>query len=136
MSIIESLRTKFEALIPYMDEKLRRLWAASEAATLGKGGVRIVSFATGLSPKTIRNGIKQLQNPGANLSKITKNSDNPTRIRKPGGGRKKLASSDSTLIQDLEKLIDPATRGAPQSPLQRTSNVLSYYRKLERKTPS
>ncbi len=125
MSIIESLRTKFEALIPYMDEKLRRLWAASEAATLGKGGVRIVSFATGLSPKTIRNGIKQLQNPGANLSKITKNSDNPTRIRKPGGGRKKLASSDSTLIQDLEKLIDPATRGDPQSPLQRTSKSTS-----------
>lgn len=119
MSIIESLRTKFEALIPYMDEKLRRLWAASEAATLGKGGVRIVSFATGLSPKTIRNGIKQLQNPGTNLSEISKNSNTPTRIRKTGGGRKKLASTDSTLIQDLEKLIDPATRGAPQSPLKK-----------------
>ena len=125
MSIIESLRTKFEALIPYMDEKLRRLWAASEAATLGKGGVRIVSFATGLSPKTIRNGIKQLQNPETNLSEISKNSNTLTRIRKTGGGRKKLASTDSTLIQDLEKLIDPATRGTPQSPLLWTSKSTS-----------
>ena len=63
MSIIESLRTKFEALMPYMDEKLRRLWAASEAATLGKGGVRTVSFATGLSPKTILMWNKRATNP-------------------------------------------------------------------------
>ena len=86
MSIIESLRTKFEALMPYMNEKLRRLWAASEAATLGKGGVRKVSFATGLSPKTIRNGIKERQTPGGNLSAIPNNSDSPTRIRKIGEG--------------------------------------------------
>lgn len=125
MSIIESLRTKFEALMPYMDEKLRRLWAASEAATLGKQGVRTVSFATGLSPKTIRNGIKELQTPGSHLSPITNNSDSPTRIRKIGGGRKKLSETDSTLIQDLEKLIDPATRGDPQSPLRWTSKSTS-----------
>ena len=125
MSIIESLRTKFEALMPYVDEKLRRLWAASEAATLGKGGVRTVSFATGLSPKTIRSGIKELQTPWTHLSQTTKNSDNSTRIRKIGGGRKKVSETDSTLIQDLEKLIDPATRGDPQSPLRWTSKSTS-----------
>ena len=125
MSIIKSLRTKFEALMPYMDEKLRRLWAASEAATLGKGGVRTVSFATGLSPKTIRSGIKELQTPWTHLSQTTKNSDNSTRIRNIGGGRKKISETDSTLIQDLEKLIDPATRGDPQSLLRWTSKSTS-----------
>lgn len=125
MSIIESLRTKFEALMPYMDEKLRRLWAASEAATLGKRGVKIVSFATGLSPKTIRNGIKELQTPLADLSQVPKHSDSPKRSRKTGGGRKKLSETDSTLIQDLEKLIDPATRGDPQSLLCWTSKSTS-----------
>ena len=125
MSIIKSLRTKFEALMPYMDEKLRRLWAASEAATLGKGGIRKVSFATGLSPKTIRNGLKELETPLPPLSKITKNSDSRQRIRKTGGGRKKLGETDSTLIQDLERLIDPETRGDPQSPLRWTSKSTS-----------
>ena len=112
--------------MPYMNEKLRRLWAASEAATLGKGGVRTVSFATGLSPKTIRSGIKELQTPWAQLSQITKNSDSPTRIRKIGGGRKKVSETDSTLIQDWEKLIAPATRGDPQSPLRWTSKSTSF----------
>ncbi|MDJ0591091.1 MAG: ISAzo13 family transposase [Pleurocapsa sp. MO_226.B13] len=125
MSIIESLRTKFEALMPYMDEKLRRLWAASEAATLGQRGVKIVAFATGLSPKTIRNGIKELQTPLADLSQVPKNSYSPKRSRKTGGGRKKLSETDSTLIQDLEKLIDPATRGDPQSLLCWTSKSTS-----------
>ncbi len=111
--------------MPYMDEKLRRLWAASEAATLGKGGIRKVSFATGLSPKTIRNGLKELETPLPPLSKITKNSDSRQRIRKTGGGRKKLGETDSTLIQDLERLIDPETRGDPQSPLRWTSKSTS-----------
>lgn len=125
MSIIESLRTKFESLMPYMDEKLRRLWAASEAATLGKKGVKIVSFATGLSPKTIRNGIKELQTPLADLSQAPKKSENPKRSRKNGGGRKKLSETDLTLIEDLEKLIDPSTRGDPQSLLCWTSKSTS-----------
>ena len=96
-----------------MDEKLRRLWAASEAATLGQRGVKIVAFATGLSPKTIRNGIKELQTPLADLSQVPKNSYSPKRSRKTGGGRKKLSETDSTLIQDLEKLIDPANEWRP-----------------------
>ncbi len=59
------------------------------------------------------------------MSQITENSDSPTRIRKIGGGRKKVWETDSTLIQDLEKLIDPATRGDPQSPLRWTSKSTS-----------
>jgi len=54
MSTIENIRTKFEALIPYMDERLRRLWAGSEAVALGDEGIKTVAFATGLSTKTIR----------------------------------------------------------------------------------
>jgi len=61
MSIIEKIRTKFEALIPFMDERLRRLWAGSEAVALGREGIKTVAFATGLSTKTIRRGIEELQ---------------------------------------------------------------------------
>ena len=63
MSAIENVQTKFEALIPYMDERLRRLWAATEAVTLGQGGIKIVATATGLSSKTISKGIKELKVP-------------------------------------------------------------------------
>lgn len=61
MSIVEALRIKFEALAPYMDEKLKRLWAGTEAVVLGSGGVDEVAFATGLSAKTIYKVIRKLR---------------------------------------------------------------------------
>ncbi|NEP27792.1 hypothetical protein [Moorena sp. SIO3I6] len=84
MSIIESLRIKFEALVPYMNEKLRRLWAASEAVALGEDGIELVVFATGIGAKTVKEGIKELQEPLSSVAIVAPS----TRLRKPGGGRK------------------------------------------------
>ncbi|EGJ33424.1 MULTISPECIES: hypothetical protein [Moorena] len=116
MSIIEDIRTKFEALMPYMDEKLRRLWSGVEAVSLGKEGIKTVAFATGLSSKTIKRGIQELQVPivqDDNQNQIISSTKIHRKVRKPGGGRKSLSQNDHTLIQDLEKLIAPATRGDP-----------------------
>ena len=125
MSTIEALRTKFEALIPYLDEKLRRLWAASEAVALGKGGIKTVAFATGLSCNTIRTGIKELQIPFKSNNPVKLGMKITPKVRKPGGGRKKVTETTPSLMEDLDKLIDPATRGDPCSPLRWTSKSTS-----------
>ncbi|NEQ62869.1 MAG: hypothetical protein F6K53_38095 [Moorea sp. SIO4A1] len=121
MSIIESLRIKFEALVPYMNEKLRRLWAASEAVALGENGIELVVFATGIGAKTVSEGIKELQQPLSSVATVAPS----TRIRKPGGGRKSYEQSKPKLLKDLEELIDPITRGDPESPLRWTSKSTS-----------
>jgi len=125
MSIIEEIRTKFEALIPYMDERLRRLWAGTEAVTLGNVGIKTVAFATGLSTKTIIRGIRELQGTLSQKTQEIISSSTTKKIRKPGGGRKNLSAIDPTLIKDLERLIAPATRGDPCSPLLWTSKSTS-----------
>ncbi len=99
MSIIENIRTKFEALIPYMDERLRRLWAGSEAVALEKEGIKIVAFATGLSTKTIRSGIQELQVPLSQKTQGIVSTSMAQKMRKPGGGRKSLLETDPTLIR-------------------------------------
>lgn len=118
--MVEALRTKFEALAPYMDEKLKRLWAGTEAVVLGSGGVDEVAFATGLSAKTIRAGIRELWQPWEETCQKTSR-----RVRRAGGGRKRLVETDSSLIEELEELIDPATCGHPESPLRWTSKSTS-----------
>ena len=120
MSNVEALRTKFEALAPYRDEKLKRLWAGAEAVVLSKGGVDEVAIATGLSAKTIRAGISELKQPWP-----TRPQEKSRRVRGTGGGRKRLVDTDSTLLAELEELIDPATRGHPESPLRWTSKSTS-----------
>jgi len=118
MSIKESLKTKFDSLAPHLNERLTRLWAAAEAIALGRGGISRVSEATGLSPKTIRVGIHELDiEPDTSLKHTRVHS----RIRGLGGGRKRLQDTDPTLIRDLDALIDPVTRGDPESPLRWTS---------------
>lgn len=114
MSLTQSLKAKFDALAPYLNERLTRLWAATEATALGRGGITLVSQATGLSPKTIRVGIRELEIEPDRPLKHTRKS---CRIRGEGGGRKRLIDLDPTLISDLEALIDPVTRGHPESPL-------------------
>lgn len=134
MSIIEQIRTKFEALIPFMDERLRRLWAASEAVALGKKGIKTVAFATGLSTKTIRRGIQELQAPLPQDNSNITLSKSTNQVRKAGGGRKSLWKKDETLIKDLEQLIAPVTRGDPCSSLLWTSKSTSKLAKaLEEK---
>jgi len=109
--ILKVIQAKFEALRTGLNEAVRRRWAATEAIALGPKGVRLVAEATGLSLPTIRRGIRELEQ-GVPLEL--------ERARHPGGGRKKAAVKDKTLVADLEALVDPATRGDPTSPLRWT----------------
>jgi hypothetical protein len=96
-----------------MDERMRREWAATEAEALGRGGIAAVSQATGISRPTIAAGIRQ--------ARQTADEAVPAgRIRRAGGGRKRITHRDPTLLRDLESLVDPLTRGGPRSPLRWT----------------
>ena len=109
--IIKQFRKKFNLVSLHLNEKTRRLWAATEAKTFGRGGVTILAAATNLSRSTIHLGIKELE---------SKKKVNAEEIRKSGGGRKKLIEKDKTLLSDLEKILEPATRGDPESVLRWT----------------
>jgi len=99
-----------------MTERQRRHWAAAEARELGRGGVSWVRFATGLSRSTIHVGLKELGNGGI----TTRRNGDERRSRRRGGGRKALAEVDPSLLHALDALIEPVTRGDPQSPLRWT----------------
>jgi hypothetical protein len=110
---IASIRQKYEALTPLLHEKARRRWAATEALALGRGGIAIVTAATTLSRPTIRQGIRELQA----AARAAAPADEEERIRRPGGGRPRRSATDRALLKDLQRLVDPATRGDPMSPL-------------------
>ena len=97
-----------------MDERLRRQWAAVESREVGWGGISVVSQATGMSRTTITAGLRELALP--EKERVME----ANRIRRPGGGRKSLRETDPGLLAILESLIDPATRGDPESPLRWT----------------
>ena len=107
----------FDSLEVTFNEKSRRIWAAAEALSAGRGGVSAVSRVTGISRTTIYQGIKELEYP-ENLE------DAVGRTRGLGGGRKKIIDSDPELRSDLEALIEPVTRGDPESPLRWTCKSL------------
>jgi len=99
-----------------MNERMRRQWAAAEAMEIGWGGVSAVVAATGLSHNTVDLGIRELREGGPPTT-----PDVPRgRVRRPGGGRKPATEHDASLLGDLESLVDPVTRGDPQSPLRWT----------------
>jgi hypothetical protein len=111
--VIERIRRKFSTLAPVLDERSRRQWAAAEAMELAWGGVTTVAAATGLSRTTIAAGIGELRGQATGAT--------PTPgIRRPGGGRKHLLDTDLKLWNALDALIDPMTRGDPESPLRWT----------------
>ena len=112
--MIETLKKKFEARNRAMSQRLRRYWAATEARALGSGGIAAVTHATGLSRNTIARGLAELAAPE------TLSSSSPTRSRRPGGGRPPLIETDPTVIQALETLVEPTTRGDSMSPLRWT----------------
>jgi hypothetical protein len=114
---LEAIRNRFELLRPAMDERMCRLWAASEALALGRGGVTWVAQATGVSRKRIGAGIRELRGLAAAPAPPPP-QEQP--IRRPGGGRKRATERDPTLLSDLEALVEPLTRGDPQSPLRWT----------------
>jgi hypothetical protein len=112
--IIARIQRKYQLLTPEMDERRRRQWAAAEARELGWGGVSLVARATGLSRPTIHAGLRELDQPAE------QRAHEGVRVRRPGGGRKRLVDTDSDLLSALEALIDPVTRGDPESPLRWT----------------
>jgi hypothetical protein len=108
------IQRKFQALLPEMDERRRRQWAAAEARELGWGGVSFVARATGLSRPTITAGLRELDQP------IPQRAAQTARVRQPGGGRRPLTETDPGLLAALESLLEPVTRGDPESPLRWT----------------
>lgn len=105
------IKQRFTSLEPFLDERLRRLHAAAEAKAVGYGGVSAVARATGVSRRAIALGLQELAEPAAASVK---------RIRQPGGGRKRTVAKDATLLHDLEQLVEPVSRGDPESPLRWT----------------
>nr|AIU93926.1 hypothetical protein LRS1606.492 [Rhodococcus sp. NS1] len=105
------LRVKFDQILPHLDERRRRLYLASEAITLGHGGITVVAAASDTSTATIARGI----------SELTATPTPTERIRAPGAGRKPLVATDTGLLPALEALIEPHTRGDPVSALRWTT---------------
>ena len=111
MDALAGVRARFQALEKVLDEKSRRLLVAAESRSWGPGGVSSIAHATGVSRRVVRQGLKELE-------------EAPTRsagrVRRPGGGRKKISDTDPTLTADLEKLIESTTRGDPERCLRWT----------------
>jgi Rhodopirellula transposase DDE domain len=108
------VREKFRALEPAMDERIRRLWAATEAKAMGHGGQTLIAQATGLSRSTLHLGLRELAQGAAAATEPGR------RVRRRGGGRKALVDHDPTLLADLDALVEPTSCGDPQSPLRWT----------------
>jgi hypothetical protein len=109
---VSVIQEKFKHMNPFLNERSKRLWCATEAKALGRGGKAIVHRATGVSWPTITKGLGELEEPeGLDVH----------HIRHKGGGRKKIREKDKTLLHDLDCLIEPATRGDPGTPLRWSS---------------
>ena len=109
--LAESMGRRYEVLRPHLDERQRRLLLGTEAAELGRGGVKAVAAATGAHPDTVARGRREVEG----------QAEPQRRVRAPGGGRKKLAETDPELAGQLEALVAPETRGDPMSLLVWTS---------------
>jgi transposase len=112
-AVVTWIGDKFRALDVALNERSRRRWAAVEALSLGRGGISAVALATGLSRTTIRAGIRELRQ--ADQEELS-----PERVRRAGGGRKCITEKDPQVMAVLESLVEPSTRGDPQSPLRWT----------------
>src|SRR5215216_1430699 len=114
---LEGIQRRYAALGPLLDERLTRLWAAAEAQAAGYGGISLVARATGITRKRIAAGLQEVSSsPGGPIPPAAA----PPRVRRPGGGSKPLTERDPALWPALEALVDPVTRGDPQSPLRWT----------------
>ena len=105
VQVAESVGRRYSVLRPHLDERQRRLLLGSEAAELGRGGIKMVAEATGAHPDTVARGVRELAG----------DPEPQVRVRATGGGRKKLSESDPGLLARLKALVDPETRGDPMS---------------------
>ena len=119
MDIIPQISQRYQLLEQLLNERDRRLLAAAEAQVLGHGGISLVSQATGLSRKAIRKGVQELAKPP--LERLPAG-----RIRRPGGGRKALTTHQPAVKTALERLVEPTTRGHPDSPLRWTCKSVRH----------
>jgi hypothetical protein len=108
---ISEIRKRYQLLQPALDERQRRLWAASEVAVLSRGGLTAVMRATGLAKTTILRGLREIRSAGERVA---------GRVRRPGGGRKPVTVLEPALVAALDRLVEPTSRGDPQSPLRWT----------------
>ena len=109
---VDALQRKLTPLLVVLDERARRLLVGAEAKSLGRGGISAVAHATGISRVTIRRGIVELDN---------ETTPGPGRLRQPGAGRKREVDRDPELLNALRRLVEPLTRGDPESPLRWTT---------------
>lgn len=125
MDELAGITARYKALESFLDERTRRLLAAAESQAFGRGGISAISKAIGISRLVIRQGIVELKNP----------SSLPLgRVRRSGGGRKKLVDKDASLKSDLESLLESTTRGDPEAPLRWTAkSVRQLTAELQRK---
>ena len=112
-NVAKTIKEKYQLVRSELDERGRRLWAASEAMVLGHGGAVAVARATGLGRSTIQRGLEELRQ-----KKRQRSSMRVRRVRLPGGGRKPLIGTDPEILEALEALVEPTARGHPQSPLR------------------
>ena len=113
-SAVARLRRKYRVVAPELDERRRRQWAAAEAREAGYGGVTLVARATGLARSTIHAGLRDLH------ASTRQRRIAAERIRRAGAGRRLLTTADPALLTALLALIEPTTRGDPESPLRWT----------------
>lgn len=113
--VVDAIKRKYEVLKPELDERGRRIWAASEADFIGHGGVVAVAKATGLAESTIRIGRRETKK-----ISVSREGLSSRRIRLPGGGRKRLVEKDGDVLSLLDALVEPTSRGDPMSPLRWT----------------
>ena len=114
---VVSIQQRYDALSPVLNERGRRLFAAAEARAYGPGGISAVSRITGMARSTIGRGIHEI----ADNKHV-----NTGRVRQPGAGRKSKLTQDSTLLRDIERLVEPVTRGDPMRLLRWTSKSLRH----------
>ena len=112
-----AIKTRFETLAPHLDERARRLFAATEACAAGWGGIAAVSGATGVARSTIGRGLADLERGNASQS---------GRIRRPGGGSKPKTETEPGLLVALEELVESAIRGDPEAALLWVSRSLRH----------
>jgi len=114
-AVAESMVRRYEHVKPHLSERQRRVWLGAEARELGRSGVRVVAAAAGVSPDTVRRGRDELDDP---------QPLEVGRSRGPGGGRKRAEVLVPGLVEALDALVEPESRGDPMTPLRWTSKSL------------